>query len=351
LKAILALEPDDVDAMVDLAWPEWTQGEELLSERRLPELAAAVASYLPTSSELGSATKKRPLEDDSGKLEDGHAKTGTVCKCGQVHVRRGDRVRRGKGPHSDMVSAGEFGTVARVGENQETVKVKWDRSNSTVSSYTWPDPEGHVLMPVSFGDVADDVCCIQERTGLSSVAAEELLRRVNFAVGGVALNISYCEEELRGTPRLYHRVRLLPDKRLVQQWFDQVKPCQCNRPACAGGVQWSSRAEKHLGREGLVLKMDVKDDTVLVATTGACNCQIWYPRLAVTPVYDLDLEDRPLFQKKSRVECRMEKGWEKGVVEEVCWDGPERTGPFPYLVSLDSGASISVPHVSLIRAA
>ena len=96
----------------------------------------------------------------------------------------------------------------------------------------------------------------------------------------------------------------LEDKRLVQQWFDKSKhlwqhlcgltgasvvwtpdflvpdviteillfhhlfqtdsslpwrcefprPCQCRKPGCCGGAMWSSRAEKHLGREGMVLQ-------------------------------------------------------------------------------------------------
>ncbi|CAJ1379677.1 unnamed protein product, partial [Effrenium voratum] len=92
-------------------------------------------------------------------------------------------------------------------------------------------------------------------TGLSSAAAEELLH----AEPGTTLEVlaqrglELGEERLRRTPALYHRVRLLPDTRLVQQWFDRSRPCQCNRPGCCGGVMWSSRAEKHLGREGLVL--------------------------------------------------------------------------------------------------
>jgi hypothetical protein len=352
LKAILKQAPSDVDTMVEASWHKWTQGEELLPESRLSKLAAAVTRYLPASA-ASVPKQKVPVEDDSGKLEDGHSKTGIVCKCGQIHVRRGDRVRRGAAtdPSGDEVPVGQLGSIVGVGENQESVRVTWDRSSSNkVFAYTWPDPEGNVLTPASFYDVADDTCRVQERNSLSSAAAEELLRRANFEETAVD-SFSNCEEMLRTQAQLYQRVRLLPDKGLVQQWFDRVTPCLCSRPACSGGVQWSSRAEKHLGREGLVLKIDSSDDTVLVATAGACNCKIWYPRLAVTPVFDPDLDDKPLFQESSRVECRMDNGWEKGVVKQVCWNGPSRTGPCPYLVTLDSGGSICVPHVNLIRAA
>jgi len=67
------------------------------------------------------------------------------------------------------------------------------------------------------------------------------------------------------------------------------------------------------------------------------------------PVYDPDLEDVPRFQVDEFVECKMESGWERGVVKEVLWRGPERQGPCPYTVVLDSGRSIMVPTVSLIR--
>lgn len=159
------------------------------------------------------------------------------------------------------------------------------------------------------------------------------------------------EQILRRSLKQYHRVRLLPDKLLVQQWFDKVRPCQCNKPSCCGGVQWSSRAEKHLGREAFVLKIDSSDDTVLVETRGPCNCQIWYPRLALEPVYDPDLDDAPLFNESDRVECKMRSGWEAGVVKEVLWRGKDRHGPCPYSVKLDNGSDILVPHANLIRAA
>jgi len=112
---------------------------------------------------------------------------------------------------------------------------------------------------------------------------------------------------------------------------------------------WSSRAEKHLGREGLVVQLDPSDDTVLVEAAGPCDCKIWYPRLAVMPTFDPDLEDEPQFRVNDHVECKMQTGWEPGVVKEVLWNRQQRCGPVPYTVVLCNGSSIFVPHVNLIR--
>jgi hypothetical protein len=215
-----------------------------------------------------------------------------------------------------------------------------------------------VLVPASFQEIADDVMEIQEHIGLSSVAAEELLRQVGFSKGGVKVVQALAkrcndisEEKLRKDIRMFHQVRILPDTVLVQQWFDAIPPCQCSNATCRGGVHWSSDAEKHLGREGILLKIDKDDDTVLVETVGPCQCRVWFPRLAVEPVHNLDLSEGPLFEVKARVECRMEEGWSMGTVEQVLWHGPDRQGPCPYTVKLDDGRSIFVPHVNLIRKA
>lgn len=114
---------------------------------------------------------------------------------------------------------------------------------------------------------------------------------------------------------------------------------------------WSSRAEKHLGREGMVLQIDPSDDTVLVETSGPCECKIWYPRLAVVPIFDPDLEDEPQFKVDDQVECKMQTGWQRGVVKEVLWWKHHRCGPVPYTVVLSTGAHIFVPSASLIRKA
>jgi len=229
--------------------------------------------------------------------------------------------------------------------------VKWDRSLEDMAyTYTWPDPDGLILSPASFFDVAPDVVQVQKTTGLSCVAAEELLRRSDFDMTK-ALSLAHTtgEEQLRKAPQLYHQIYILPESLLVQKWFDALRPCSCNGPHCRGGLQWSSRADKHLGREGLVLKIDNDDDTVLVETIGPCQCKIWYPRLAVEPVYNPDLADKPLHKVNDRVECRMEDGWLAGVVNEVLWDGPNRMGSCPYTVTLDDGRAICVPQVHLIR--
>merc|ERR1712178_191171 len=334
LKATLFLSPDDVDALVESSWEMWSQGGGIRDEASLLMLAASVEKYMPASSS-GSAAAQNHWEDESAKLEDGHTRSGVVCSCGQVHVRRGDRIRRGP-MESDVdachVSVGQLGTIVRIGQGEESVTIKWDRCEK-VYSYTWPDPEMLILAPAGFGEMAEDVIELQKQTGLSSIAAEESLRL------GAKKPKAMSEEQLRKPVKAYHRVRILPDKLLVQQWFDGVNPCQCSRPNCSGGIQWSSRANKHLGREALVLKVDESDDTVLVETRGPCNCKIWYPRLAVAPAYDPDVEIRPEFKVGDSVECKMEN-WEKGTVQEVHWKGADRTAPHPYSVKLEDGRDI-----------
>jgi hypothetical protein len=210
-----------------------------------------------------------------------------------------------------------------------------------------------VLEPVSFREVAADVIEIQEKIGFSSAAVEALLQQANFKKDCVLARQyqGLSEENLRKKTRLFHHVRILPDLELVQQLFDAIQPYQCNNARCRGGVQWGSDAEKHLGREGILLKIDKDDDTVLVETIGACQCRVWFPRLAVEPVFNMDLSEEPLFEVHARVECRMENGWSMGVVEQVLWHGPDRYGPCPYTVKLDDGRSIFVPHTHLIRQA
>jgi len=343
LKATLFLSPDDVDALVESSWQAWSRGSGLHDPASFLKLAASIEKYMPPVSS-GPAVSQNHWEDDSAKLEDGHTRSGVVCSCGQVHVRRGDRIRRGH-LESDVdefdVTVGQLGTIVRIGQGEESVTIKWDRCEK-VHSYMWPDPEMLILAPAGFGEVAEDVIELQKQTGWSSIAAEESLRL------GAKESEAMSEEQLREPIKPYHRVRILPDKLLVQQWFDGLKPCQCNKPNCSGGVQWSSRANKHLGREALVLKVDESDGTAMVETRGPCTCKIWYPRLALAPVYDPDLEIKPEFKVGDRVECKMEN-WEKGKVTEVLWQGADRTGPVPYSVKLDNGQEISVPYYSLIR--
>jgi len=311
LRAMLLLSPDAVDTLVDSSWYDWTQREELLGLNSLHRLADAVAKHsdpqladVDMDSEQTFVREKHPSSLHDGKHEEGHSTSGIVCKCGQIHVRRGDRVRRGPAPlEADEVPliAGTLGTIVRVGAHQETVIVKWDRSlPDRMHLYTWPDPDGYVVAPALFSDVADDVCRLQEDTGLSSVAAEELLWRNDFDFQQALNNFAKTEktgeqcletweQSLRKAQTvqelLYHQVRILPDADLVQQWFDSVRSCPCNKPNCRGGLQWSLRAAKHLGREGLVIQMDADDDSVLVETCGPCTCRMWYPRLAVEKVF------------------------------------------------------------------
>lgn len=366
LKATTVLHPDDVDALIESSWHVWTQGrEELQGAESLEALAASIARYLPNKSSKDRPAPVDHWDDGSAKLEDGHTTSGAVCSCGQIHVRRGDRIRRGpmESEIDDQeISEGQLGTIVSIGIGQESVIVKWDRSREdSAHSYTWPDPEGLMLQPAKFAEVALDVSELQTYTGLSSVAADELLRQglakcslgtrrdIEADLKNAITEQKLSEESLRKPPKQFHRARILPDKLLVQQWFDQVPPCKCSNASCSGGVQWSSRAAKHLGRESVVLKIDKDDDTVLVETQGPCNCQIWYPHQALQRVYDPDVFRTMEFEVDDHVECRMEKGWEKGVVTDVLWRGEERRGPVPYSVKLDTGVDISVPHFNLIR--
>jgi hypothetical protein len=289
--------------------------------------------------------------------EDGHRSSGALCKCGLIHVRRGDRVRRGPlilDQDRAFVSEGHLGTIARIGQGQEGVFVKWDRCLQ-MFKYTWPDPECHVLAPASYREVAEDIVEMQSETHMSSIALERLLR----AQGGANPRRSKkafrpilgnkTEDELREGIRLYHRVRIIPDAELVQEWFDCSPPCGCGKKNCTGGIRWTANAEKHLGREGYLLKIDEFDQSVLVCTTGPCTCQIWYPRLAVEPTYDPDIADLPSYEIGRTVECKMQDGWKKGRVTQVFWRGDMRTGPHPYEVLLDCGQAIIVPRADLIR--
>jgi len=357
LRAMLPLPADEVHRVVETLWHEWTE-DDYLGAATLLHIVAAVSDYA-LKSQVSSpikAAKAKPAEDDSEKHEGAHGRSGVVCSCGQIHVRRGDRVRRGPAELNDDevgIATNHLGTIVRVGKGQETVLVKWDRSlPDQAHSYIWPDPDGLVVAPALPGEIAADVTKVQKRTGLSSFAAEALLQQAEFDVATAVHRHeagTAAESSLRKQLQLYHQVRILPDSPLVQQWFDAIEPCDCSEPDCRGGLQWSSHADKHLGREGQVLKLDSDDDSVLVETIGPCQCKIWYPRLALEPVYNPDLEDKLLHNKNDKVECRMQNGWEAGVVTEVLWNGPARKGASPYSVKLHDGRQISVPSSNLIR--
>jgi len=377
LRATLALPPQAVESLVDSSWLQWTSGDDVMDFTSLQRMAAALASRLdvgvaidlvPPPPDLVGAVQdassterilaRKSSHVGASKLDHRHSVSGNVCKCGKVHIRRGDRVRRGAAPWSgehgeETIAAGQLGTIVRVGKDQQSVLIKWDRSpTDMVHTYTWPDPGAEVVLPASFEEVLEDALEVSRTTGLSSVAAENALRIVNFGLKDCVETYARCpEDEFRTTPKLYQRVRILPDHILVQQWFDGIPPPRCACTNCSGGVKWTSRADAHLGMEGYVLQIDEDDGTILVETCGPCKCTIWYPRMAAEPVYDPDIFDMPTFEQEQPVECRMENGWKRGVVRQVLWNGPDRTGPYPYTVTLDDSSSIVVPTLDLIRAA
>lgn len=139
---------------------------------------------------------------------------------------------------------------------------------------------------------------------------------------------------------------MLPDQALVQQWFDMTpNKCRCGKAGCRG-LRWNPRADHHLGREGHVLRIDASDDTVLVGMVGRCNCKLWYPRLAVEPVYDPDMACKLRFQVGTRVECKMtDDAWLTGTIDQLWWRPPDWNNrpTAPYRVKLDDGSSITVP--------
>lgn len=347
-KATLWLSTSAVDALVEKNWSQWAGGEETLAVASLGELAKSIEGFLPDE-RAEAATSPLPVLEQ--QETDGGAKA--VCGCGQVHIRRGERVRRGavRSSSDPDVPEGRLGTVVRDELMKcEYVVVRWDRTKGDVlHRYPWPSSAGETLTPVGWQAVEEDVLEVQANTNFSSVAAGALLASGMSVTQAIEAGRHYREEALRTPVQTFHRVRILPDRLLVQDWFDRTAPCMCSRPGCNSGVQWSSRAEAHLGREALIIKIDAQDETVLVETLGPCSCQIWYPRLAVEPAFDPDLAEPARFKVSDQVECKMSDGWERGVVSRVDWDGPTRNGKYPYHVNLDSGKTILVPNSDLIR--
>lgn len=251
---------------------------------------------------------------------------------------------------TDDGGEGQLGTVVRCEESSGRVFVQWDCDGlGEVRSYAWPiEPSGHEVQHVTFQEIAADNLEISERTGLSSAAVTELRRRCGLGrtIEEVLEAAQGLEEgTLRRSPKRFQRVRLLPDERLVRAWFDAVPPCNCGQPSCSGGIKWNPSAERHLGREGCVLRVDPSDDTVQVELCGRCNCKLWLPRLAVDPVYDPDTEAATRFSVGSRVECNMDAGWRSGIIQEL-WVRGQNWGnrpTAPYAVTLDDGSSIIAP--------
>lgn len=296
--------------------------------------------------------------------ESGNTTTvGRPCTCGKVHAHRGDRVHRGPAwtaGHEDG-GAGQFGTIVREEEARASVFVQWDFSPlGTVHCYGWPaDPRYHAVVHTPFDDITLSMMQFQEQTGFSSAAILALVRRVPAAgsaddmlrsaletfQGSRRTDIELNEDTLRSPIRLFDRCRLLPDKVLVKQWFDTCPPCPCPNPECTGGVRWNPEVEKHLGREGYVVKIDTRDDTVRLETTGRCNCAFWCPRMAVEPVLDMDVYETPRFPVGTRVQCKIDEGWQVGTIKRHWWRnegfGNRRTAP--YQVALDDERLISAP--------
>lgn len=354
LKAMLPVSPDSIDSLVSSSWERWSLGEENLSVHHITTLICAIDDVLPAPKmNPVSALCHAPVESicSTGMVGHGSGKApGSVCACGKIHILRGDRVRRGPAWTGNGTKE-ELGTVVRYEESNSTVLVKWDRStSSTLQRCSWSArSSNHELVHVPFSEAACDVRGLQEKTRLSSAAAERLLRRYNYdstrASEVFQSNSGLSEVSLRESPKLFHRVRVLPDAGHLQDWFDACPPCPCTNHNCRGGVQWSAHAERHLGREGYVVAGDKRDNTVRVEFTGRCHCQIWYPSMSVEPVYDPDTQREPRFAVSTRVECKMGSGWFPGSVNRVWWREPgwKDRPTAPYSVRLDDGRFVFAP--------
>ncbi|CAE8637766.1 unnamed protein product [Polarella glacialis] len=293
----------------------------------------------------GGGTEHSPPPPAPAGEERHQSISGQQCSCGKIHVRRGDRVRFAPGQAFRQAeeSASELGTIVKDEEAANAVSVHWDYGGqSPLQNYAWPaDPAGHEVVHADFLDIASpDVTALAADLRISSVAASELLRR-----SAAGEEVAGDEESLRKPLKVFHRCRILPDRDLVKQWFDTVPPCPCSRPTCNGGVKWNAQVEKHLGREAHLLKIDLRDDTVYVEVTGRCNCKLWVPCLAATPIFDPDTEQELRFAVGTRVECNMGESWAKGIVEGCWWrqEGWGNRNTSPYSIKLDDGNRISAP--------
>lgn len=354
LKAVLSLPPDKIDRLVDAAWQKWAPGENHLSGDALKNFVGAF-EHLPIPQVLDKV-------DDVPESE--HCcPAGFQCSCKKIHVHRGDRVARGPAwKHGDEDGGiDSVGTVVYDDESCGKICVQWDcRQQGDLSQYSWPpDVEQHEIMHVPFLCVPPNVKLLQEATGLSSLAAAELFRRVGpvapQVAAGIFHNSNMSEDTLRMPLRLYQRCRILPDEELVHQLFEKCLPCPCNRPTCVGGVEWTQSATRHLGREGYMMEIDHRDETVLVELTGRCNCKIWYPKRAVSAVFDMDTIDEPRFAVGDVVECKMDGSWHRGTVNTVWWRklGWGSHPTVPYFVHLQDGSHVFAPrdHDDVIRCA
>jgi len=345
LKAMLSLPPDEVDQLVDAGWEQWAQGEDRLHGDMLKNFVGEFEHLLPRH------MVKKVGEGEESELS---CPAGFHCPCGRIHVHRGDRVQRGPAWAGGDEDGGvdSLGTIIHDNENSGHVTVQWDsRRHGDLSNYGWPlDPAKHEVVHVAFRTVPPKVKAFQEITGLSSFAATEFLQRVGHvstqAAADLFHNSDTSEDRLRMPLRLFHRCRILPEAELVYQLFAACPPCPCNRPTCAGGVKWTQTAIRHLGREGYVMDIDHRDDTVLVELAGRCNCKIWYPKLAVNAVFDIDTIVEPRFVIGDAVVCKIDGSWCRGVVNTVWWRqlGWGSRPTVPYSVRLHDGRYIFAPH-------
>ncbi|CAK9024661.1 unnamed protein product [Durusdinium trenchii] len=287
LRACVELPPDEVEALLSNY-----ADDDFLSGEQMYEI-------------LKSVTDQRP-------------ETAGRCPCGRMHVRRGDRVKRGKGQAEDgRRMARQLGSIVRLLEGDLAQgRERRQRFISTVGlvqKAMFCNPAFRLFLlaqEAPFWELAADVQKLQELTldpllgtGLSSAAAEELLLRVHP-----------------------------PEKRAEVPPEDLAK---CGRQlgeemdGDGGPVNVNARAAAVVS-SGLPVPRNIWAGKVLVETSGICECKIWYPRLAVVPVYDPDLEEEPQFNVNDHVECKMQSGWEPGVVKEVLWLKGQRCGPVPY---------------------
>lgn len=366
LQAMLRASPERIEVLVTGSWPRWAPDRDLLLAPSLQlvveEIGPALLAPPAPVGAIEPAVLDTPSGCEHGNKGKAHATStaaGTLCVCGEVHAVVGDRVQRARAWKSGDQDggAGQLGTIVRCEREANRVLVRWDRGqNGAVHYHDWPrEPEAHEVEHVPFGRVPDDLRELQARTGLSSVASEQLLSDLNFDLHAAVSCIPFLlpgrpsvseEVAFRRRPvKLFDRVRVVPDPVLVQSWFDAMPPCQCGRPNCGGGLQWGINAERHLGREGHVVCEDPRDGCLRVEMVGRCNCLLWYPRLAIEPVNDRSEEVQPRFSVGSRVTCKVRGAWLTGTVDSTRWRqagwGDRRTAP--YSVRLDDGRLAFAP--------
>lgn len=361
LQAMFPVATTCIEAVISQSWKSWTEAGEHLSAARvavcIDVMERAFGRIVPMSvSHVASFFVGIPESVGCCRYQvrSGHHVAGTapgeLCSCGRVHLLRGDRVKRGPAlvGHARNGDHGGLGTVLRSDEEGGCVSVTWDRSDTMSPEVYSP----HELVHAALTEVAKDTAAVQLETGLSSAAAEGLLRRTRRDVSAaiaIATQVEDCPSSVEffrtWRVRLFDRVRVLPDLWLVQKWFDEIAPCHCSDANCRGGLQWSGIAGRHLGREAHVVQADVRNDTMLVEFTGRCHCQVWYPRRALDVVWDEGRDRRLRFAVGMRVWCRTAEEWLRGTVRRVWWRqaGWKDRPTVPYRVQLDDGRFLVVP--------